>query len=46
MNKIPNEKNIDHVQFDYQRKERIGLPEAVFCEKKRKKHSFIFIKRI
>lgn len=32
-----NNENIEHVQFDYQRKERIGLPEAVFCEGKDKK---------
>lgn len=36
---IPYEKtkkNTAHVQFDYEREERLGLPEAVFCEGKNK----------
>lgn len=31
-----NSTDIPHVNFDYQRKERLGMPEAVFCEGKDK----------
>lgn len=31
---MKNNENTPHVQFDYTRKERLGLPEAVFCEGK------------
>ena len=33
---MKNKKNTAHVQFDYEREERLGLPEAVFCEGKNK----------
>lgn len=31
---MENKDNISHVQFDHARKERLGMPEAVFCEGK------------
>lgn len=33
---MENTQNTKHVQFDYSRKERLGLPEAIFCEGKDK----------
>lgn len=33
---MKNTQNPSHVQFDYSREERLGLPEAVFCEGKDK----------
>lgn len=31
---MKNNENTSHIQFDYTRKERLGLPEAVFCQGK------------
>lgn len=36
MKNTQNTPHIEHVQFDYSRKERLGLPEAIFCEGKDK----------